>query len=197
MVGPLSAEGRESLLRNRPEGQVQELLADLSALESAGRDKTRAVESRDFMRDWGERKLKILTDFAELSASSYDARFLADDEARLAAYNRMQATQTRMIEFGEMRARENAAREASKIAAMASLKEKLGPPSALYSVDGVGSIKIDFKALEKMGPGEESTAQLARLIGVLAERNGLGQLRDGLIGIVNGQNSRLAERAGG
>ena len=48
-----------------------------------------------------------------------------------------------------------------------------------------------------MGPGEAATAQLARLIGVLAERNGLGQLRDGLIAIVNGQNRQLAERTGG
>lgn len=176
---------------------AKQMLVDATALEKAGTAARKAEDLLSVIKRETGKIIQAMSDTAELSASSYDSRFLADDEARLAAYNRMQATQARMIEFGEMSARESAARQAGKIAEMASLKEKLGPPSALYSVDGVGSIKIDFKALEKMGPGEEATAQLARLIGVLAERNGLGQLRDGLIGIVNGQNSRLAERAGG
>jgi hypothetical protein len=50
--------------------------------------------------------------------------------------------------------------------------------------------------LRRAAPAEAATSELARLIGVLTERNGLGQLRDALIGALNGQNRRIGELTG-
>jgi hypothetical protein len=193
----IAGDGREAFLKGRSPAEVKQLLTDLSALEAAGGHQNRAAAVFESVKDWLARDLAAQQVSAELTANSYDARFLADDEGRLAAYNRAETAQLRLIELRQESERSNAAREAGRIAEVASLKERLGPPSALYSVGDNGNIKIDLKALENTGPGAAATSELARLIGVLAERNGLGQLRDGLIGIVNGQNRRLAERTGG
>jgi hypothetical protein len=196
-LSQLAGGGRDAFLEGRSAENVKQLLTDLSALQSAGAAEKQAVDLRDFISKKYEQAIEGVKVGAEFWANSYDARFLADDEGRLAAYNRMQAAAERLSALGRDSRGSTAAFMAGRIAEIASLKEQLGPPSALYSVNSNGAIKIDFSALEKIGPGEAATSELARLIGVLAERNGLGQLRDGLIGIVNGQNRRLAERTGG
>jgi hypothetical protein len=196
-LGQLAGEGREAFLKGRSAAEVKQLLTDLSALETVGAFQERVENLLEGSKTFYRRDLVAQQVSAELTANSYDARFLADDEGRLAAHNRAQTAQTSLIEIRLDSERSNAAREAGRIAEAASLKDRLGPPSSLYSVNSIGAVEIDFLALEKIGPGEAATSELARLIGVLAERNGLGQLRDGLIGIVNGQNRRLAERNAG
>ncbi|MFM7346568.1 MAG: hypothetical protein ACKO1J_14520 [Tagaea sp.] len=198
---PLNADGRQ--IPNGQEDSValsaeaEAMLTDLSKLETKRVSTERFLYYNEMFRELSRgdaRAYEGAKAGVESRQNLYDARFERDDEKRADAYERAQAAGKRLEELGARAAELNAqsVKRAAELAASRESSAALFASTKLFEFGRNGAVRIDASALANMGTTEAATAELARLIGALAERNGLGQLRDALIGAINGQNRRIA-----
>lgn len=195
---------KDSLLRRGPDDTVTlsrdgaAMLAELTTLEKSRVRIEQTVNSRENARRSYRTELEGRQAFYEARQNSYDSRFERDDNLRADAYERAQAARSRLEALAAQSAEWNAQsiKRAGELAAARQNSEALVTSAKLFQTGGNGDVKIDGQALVNLGPSQAATAELARLIGTLAERNGLGQLRDALIGAINGQNRRIGELTG-
>jgi hypothetical protein len=192
---------KDALLRRGPDDSVTlseegaAMLADLAKLERESVQIERSLYWNDRIRHGYQTIAEGMPAWFESRQAAYDARFLRDDNARADAYERAQAAGQRLEYLGARSAEWHAqsARRAGEIAAATASSTALFASTKLFDFQRDGTVRIDAQALANLGPAEAATSELARLIGTLAERNGLSQLRDALIGAINGQNRRIAE----
>ncbi|MFM7344985.1 MAG: hypothetical protein ACKO1J_06420 [Tagaea sp.] len=195
---------KDALLRQGPgddltlTGEGKAMLADLANLEKERVWVERLRAENERARNSMQGHIDGTKALYESRQNSYDARFERDDEKRADAYERAQAAGKRLEELGARAAEWNAqsVKRAAELAAATDSSKALLASAKLFQSGANGEMRIDTTALANMGTTEAATAELARLIGALAERNGLRQLRDALIGAIKGQNRRIADRAG-
>jgi hypothetical protein len=192
----LLKRGADDSVTLSAEGEA--MLADLAKLEQKRVWTDRVLMLFDGLRQAYRSSVEGYELSIQARADYYDSRFEKDDNRRADAYERTQVGLRRLEDLAAQSAEWNAAsaRLAGEVAASMSTSRALFASSKLFEFERNGAIKVDAKALANMGTTEAATSELARLIGVLTERNGMGQLRDALIGALNGQNRRIGELTG-